>query len=352
MDRCEACRQRVAALAVGSRDEEARSSDVTMCAPSTMTAPPGVELVVPAAGERIGRYLVLSRIGSGGMGVVLAAHDPELDRRVAIKLVQPSVPAAVSERAHDMLRREAQAMARVDHPNVVTVHDVGSHGGRLFIAMQLVPGVSLDVWLRGVRRRWRTALAICRDAGRGLAAAHRAGLVHRDVKPQNILVGEDGVARIADFGLAVNGRAEPGVPGGTPAYMAPEQHRGGAADTRTDQFAFCVTAFEALWGVRPFGGRTPEEIARAIERGRVRPVRRGRVPRRVRDGLLRGLAADPAARFPSMDALLVELEVAPAPGERRAALLVAAGLSLGVAHPPKACDPAGWRSHVGFCATK
>jgi serine/threonine protein kinase len=265
------------------------------------------------------------------MGVVLAAHDPELDRPVAIKLVQPSVPAAMAPRAHELLRREAQAMARLHHGNVVAVHDVGSHRGGTFIAMQLVPGVSLDRWLRSSVRSWRSILAVCVDAGRGLAAAHRAGLVHRDVKPANILVGDDGVARIADFGLAIGGHGDSDASGGTPAYMAPEQHRG-AADARSDQFSFCVSVFEALWSVRPFSGRSPVEVTREVMAGRIREVRRGGVPRRVMAALVRGLAADAGDRFTSMEALLTALE-APSREPRLgvAALVAAAGLVLGTA---------------------
>jgi serine/threonine protein kinase len=225
-------------------------------------------------------------------------------------------------------------MARLHHGNVVAVHDVGSHEGRTFIAMQLVPGVSLDRWVFAQPRSWRSTLAVCVDAGRGLAAAHRAGMVHRDVKPQNILVGDDGVTRIADFGLAI-GTARDGeleAAGGTPAYMAPEQHRAAqrqahdvdvngdgddddltafilAPDARSDQFSFCVTVFEALWRVRPFAGRAAGELVREAESGRIREVRLGGIPRRVHAALVRGLSPDPADRFASLDDLLAELDL-------------------------------------------
>jgi eukaryotic-like serine/threonine-protein kinase len=311
---CPACRSRVdlttGAATEPSWLERSELTEPTVWGPRAGRTRPVRERSVPAPGDRIGRYVVLDVIGHGGMGVVLAAHDPELDRPVAIKLVQPSVPSAVAARAHDLLRREAQAMARLHHINVVAIHDVGTHDGRTFLAMQLVSGESLDRWLRGpgaTTRSWRAVLAMCVDAGRGLAAAHRAGIVHRDVKPQNILVGDDGIARIADFGLAIAGRSEGDSAGGTPAYMAPEQHRG-AASARSDQFSYCVTVFEALFRTRPFAGRSAAELAAEIEAGRVREIRRGNVPQRVLAALVRGLAAEPADRFATLDELLGALE--------------------------------------------
>ena len=266
------------------------------------------------AGARVGRYAVAERLGAGAMGVVHAAHDPELDRRVAVKLMHD---AAWSPR----LVREAQALARLAHPNVVTVYDIGEHAGRVFIAMELVPGATLASWLAARPRSWREIVAAFLQAGRGLAAAHAAGYVHRDFKPDNVLVGEDGRARVSDFGLACLETTPPvavppdtpsdaitrtGVLAGTPAYMAPEQLDGAASDARADQFAFCVALFEALHGVRPFAGSTVAELRSAIER---RAVQRGkRVPARVQRVLLRGLAADPAARFADMPALLAALE--------------------------------------------
>jgi serine/threonine protein kinase len=306
---CPACVHRAAAVAVAVTEDGWPSA----CEPTEPTVGIGARcgrapVGVPGPGERVGRYVVLHAIGHGGMGVVLAAHDPELDRPVALKLVQPSTPPALAVRAHELLRREAQAMARLHHGNVVAVYDVGCHDGGTFLAMQLVPGVSLDRWLRAGRRGWRSILAVCDGAGRGLAAAHRAGLIHRDVKPANILVGDDGIARIADFGIAVAGSASAETGGGTPAYMAPEQ-RHGAADARSDQFSFCASTFEALWGVRPFGGRSPDDVEREVAAGRLREIRRGAVPSPVLAALARGLAADPADRFPSMEALLAALDV-------------------------------------------
>ena len=225
------------------------------------------------AGDRVDRYVIEARLGAGGMGVVYAAHDPELGRKVAIKLVRAG---ADDER----LRREAQALARLAHPNVVAVHDVGTCDGQVFIAMALVEGQNLRRWLatpRPVDAILRHLVA----AGRGLAAAHAAGLIHRDLKPDNIFVSATGETLVGDFGLARDAAAPAaddapltapplaspdltltGTVLGTPAYMAPEQATG-AATRASDQFSFCVTAWEALHGARPFAGRGMAEILEA-----------------------------------------------------------------------------------------
>jgi eukaryotic-like serine/threonine-protein kinase len=281
-----------------------------------------------ARGTTIGRYVILDRIGGGGMGVVYTGYDPELDRKVALKLLRPD--RAAGEAARLRLLREAQAIARLSHPNVVAVHDAGTFGDQVFIAMELVSGTTLRRWLDEERRPWREVVDRFLLAGRGLAAAHAAGLVHRDFKPDNVLLGKDGRVRVADFGLAraVGGtgaeeEASPesggilespltqlGMAVGTPAYMSPEQLRGERADARSDQFSFCVALWEALYGERPFAG--------VLERGPVREVPAGsRVPDRLRQALLRGLAADPAARHPSMEELLDRLERDPEASRRR-----------------------------------
>jgi hypothetical protein len=294
-----------------------RSTAVTRVRADGTAPPVDRDDDVPTPGQRLGRYVVHRVLGGGGMGLVVAAHDPELARDVAIKLVRPSLWRAATDASRGLLRREAQAMARLDHPNVVAVHDVGTDDGRLFVAMQLVAGESLDEWRRRDRRSWRQVLTVCLGAAAGLAAAHRAGLVHRDVKPHNILVGDDGAVRVADFGLALLHRPGAGVecdamPCGTPAYMAPEQHRGEATDERSDQFAFCVTVFEALHGCRPYPGRRPEEIAASIAEGRLRAPPGCGVPKHVDQALRRGLSAAPTARFPTMDALIAALSPRPA----------------------------------------
>ena len=195
------------------------------------------------AGQQIGGYTVVRSLGAGGMGEVFLATDDRLRRQVAIKVVRPG---AVRDLTRDLLLREAQALARVTHPNVVTVYEVGLFGDQVFIAMEYVAGTTLREWLRAEPRAWRIAVRQLTAAARGLAAAHAANLVHRDFKPENILVGDDGRARVVDFGLA--GAAEVGAVAGTPAYAAPEQKAGGFGDALSDQFAFGVTLGEAVTG--------------------------------------------------------------------------------------------------------
>jgi tetratricopeptide (TPR) repeat protein len=272
----------------------------------------------PTPPERLGRYVVLDRLGAGGMGVVYAAYDPELDRKVAIKVVKH-----VSAEAGARLQREAQAMARLVHRNVVVVFDAGSVDDEVFVAMELVEGVTLRRWLAARAARWREIVAMFGQTGDGLAAAHAAGIVHRDFKPENVLVGADGVPRVADFGLARTQTDEGDAAGtttpgggtlvthagarlGTPAYMAPEQQRGAAVTPAADQYAFCVSLYEALYGARPSDDQ---------DRGP-----RAAVPARIRRVVLRGLAERPEERWPSMAALLAALRHDPARRWRWAAL--------------------------------
>jgi serine/threonine protein kinase/tetratricopeptide (TPR) repeat protein len=268
------------------------------------------------AGTKIGRYIIERALGSGGMGVVYAARDPELDRNVAIKLLHEGAPA-------ERLRREAQALAKLHHPNVVTVFDVGQHEGQSFVAMALVDGKNLRAWQRE-RRPNRELLRVIIEAGRGLVAAHDAGLMHRDFKPDNVFVSHHGNVLVGDFGLARSADDAPdtssntlsaadtgltmtGALVGTPAYMAPEQARG-EPELSSDQFAFCVTAWELLYGERPFAGGNVEEVIDSIEHGRIKDPKDDRgVPARVRRALERGMAAKPADRWPSIGALLDEL---------------------------------------------
>jgi eukaryotic-like serine/threonine-protein kinase len=276
---------------------------------------------------KIGRYTVLRRIGSGGMGVVYAAYDDDLDRRVAIKLVHSA--AASSPDASLRLRREAQALARLSHPNVIGVHEVGEHGELVFIAMEFVRGKTLREWWSEPERSRQVVLDALVQAGRGLAAVHATGMVHRDVKPENVMIGDDERVRLMDFGLARGDVHEPlpsldgtqdvgpvasarltrsGALIGTPAYMAPEQFEGGDVDARTDQFAFCVMAWEALYGERPFAGKTVEQLVATVTAGRRRePPARSGVPQHVRRALVRGLSVDPGARFVDVTTLLDEL---------------------------------------------
>ncbi|MCB9703884.1 MAG: serine/threonine protein kinase [Myxococcales bacterium] len=298
-------------------------------------------------GAKIGRYLVLDTLGEGGMGVVYAAYDPELDRKVAIKILRPGRSRRDQSHAPTRLLREAQALARLSHANVVAVHDVGAHESKVFVAMEFIAGSTLADILAGGGLDQPALLRLFRGAGEGLAAAHRAGLVHRDFKPENVMVDREGRPRVVDFGLAhavaeaelssVDGSpadaparlTQTGALMGTPAYMAPEQHRGQATDARTDVFAFSVALYEALYGERPFAGETLATLAAAVLDGRVRePARGSRVPARLRRVLLRGLAVDPGDRYQSMDALLVALDRAIAAPRRRALLGLAALIPL------------------------
>ncbi|PCC70100.1 Serine/threonine protein kinase [Nannocystis exedens] len=276
-----------------------------------------------ARGTLIDRYVLLEHVGAGAMGVVYGAYDPELDRKIALKFLKSHDR---DYKARARLIREAQALARLAHPNVVTVYDVGTFGDEVFVAMEYVHGVTLRQWLTARRRDWRDIVAVFGAIGCGLAAAHDAGLVHRDLKPENIMIGVDDRVRVMDFGLARAAVGESredlaapppdqpveltrtGTLLGTPAYMAPEQWEGLEADARTDQFAFCVALWEALYGSRPFCGETPSALLLAITRGDITPPRDGRrAPPWLRRLLERGLAVDPAARWPSMTVLLAEL---------------------------------------------
>ncbi|HEU4536449.1 MAG TPA: serine/threonine-protein kinase, partial [Polyangiaceae bacterium] len=211
-------------------------------------------------GTRVGRYRIVEWVGAGGMGVVYAAFDPELNRKVAIKVLRYEVGKDDRQRRQfeERLRREAQVMARVAHPNVAAVYDVSEYGGRAFVAMEYIEGETLARWLKRRERPWPAVLERYVAAGRGLAAAHAAGLVHRDFKPQNVLVGEDGRVLVTDFGLARSVGddeatapflkaetpspfvTEPGQIVGTPAFMAPEQRSGCPVDARADQYSFCL----------------------------------------------------------------------------------------------------------------
>ncbi|HTR49212.1 MAG TPA: serine/threonine-protein kinase [Kofleriaceae bacterium] len=312
-------------------------------------------------GTLLGRYVVLEVLGEGGMGVVYSAYDPELDRKVAVKLLQARIGGTAGQA---WLQREAQAMARVTHPNVIAVYDVGTlPNDRVFVAMELVAGVTLREWLKQhARCPPREVLPLLRAAGEGLAAAHAAGLVHRDFKPANVLVGNDGRVRVMDFGLAraqtdathrdVDLKITTSSPlaadltatgdlVGTPAYMAPEVLAGRDADAASDQFSFGAALYEALYGTRPFREGASRELG---------PLpTEPRVPPRLQQVVTRALAIDPAARYPSMKALLAELALDADAGRRRvyiaalAVLLAGGGLAatlLASGMNDTACDGA------------
>ncbi|MDC0723425.1 WD40 repeat domain-containing serine/threonine-protein kinase [Nannocystis bainbridge] len=295
----------------------------------------------PSESERVGRFAVLRRLGAGSMGVVFAAYDEQLDRRIALKLIHAGHhdPAAAAR-----CKREAQAQARVAHPHVVQVYEVGEARGHVYVAMEFVQGETLRAWQEREPRGWREVLAMYVQAGSGLAAAHASGQTHGEFKPESVLVGDDGRARVVDFGLARVRAASvpqsmpegegpkehvrmgmsiktdrPGDAVAAPTAVAPEQHAGGEGDARSDVFGFCAALQEALHGVRPFAGERREEVQAAIVAGAI--VRGAReVPGWLQRAVERGLQADPAARWPSMDALLEALGRDPSRLRRRLGL--------------------------------
>ncbi len=340
LDECEACRVAVTRLV----------------APSSDTRP-----ALPVGVEVAGRYRVSRLLGRGGMGEVHEAWDLNLERRVAVKVLLPRGHDREDiERRIARLVRESKAMARLRHPNVVAVHDAGSWEGHAFVVMELVDGQTLRSWLVRRRREWADVVAMFAGAGHGLAAAHAVGIVHRDFKPDNVLVDEHDRPQVTDFGLARlvddtmawSGRSpasaespeagtiewngviefdasgsltQTGAAVGTPAYMAPEQFRGQAVDARADVFGFCVALYEGLVGRRPFVGDTPRAILEAQWRGpATKPLDEAGVPRFVRDAIVAGLQVDPRARPASMGVLLQRLQ----PRPRRRRWLVATTLGV------------------------
>ena len=294
----------------------------------TSGTPYGAPATPLAPGTHVaGQYVVQSVLGRGGMGIVYRAHHLSLERAVALKLHGGGGGGSGSSTETARLEREAKAMARLNHPNVIGVYDVGTHEGNLFIALELVEGGTLDHACGG--RPWQGVLQLYLQAAEGLAAAHEAGLVHRDFKPANVLVGRDGRVRVADFGLARN--AGPGGSGadvsalsgsleqltatgamvGTPRYMAPEQFGGGRVDARADQFSFCVALYEALWGRPPFAATTAGELLFVMTTDGPAPPPPSDVPPAIWDALRRGLLAKPEQRFESMRALMRALQSSP-----------------------------------------
>ena len=310
--------------------------------------------------QRIGHFVLLSELGRGGMGTVFAAYDERLDRKAAIKLLHTGNRTSPVHRQRVL--REAQAMAQVSHPNVVAVYEVDEVNGLVFIAMEFIDGITLTAWQRQPGRTWQELLGTYLQAGHGLAAAHATGLVHRDFKPDNVLVSRGGRARVLDFGLARRGdgtlttsdSGDPdmsprspdkltmdGVVSGTPGYMSPEQFLSAPVDARADQFSFCAALFEALFGQPPFAGKVEAEIAGNTLGGHVQPRRPDSpVPEEIHRALLRGLSTNPDDRYPTMDELLAALllettdSAAAAASSRkrfvRAALVVGMGLTAAV----------------------
>jgi len=285
------------------------------------------------------RFKLLDELGVGGMGIVFAAYDVELERKIAIKLVRPQASGNLSaDEAQAWLMREARAMARISHPNVLAVHDVGTLGDQMFIAMEYVEGTTLSQWLKAQDRPWRDVLNMFIQAGRGLAAAHARGILHRDFKPENVLVDKDGRARLVDFGLARftdpimswhrtsdNGESQADVKNmpntvlgvtashgkfvGTPSYMAPEQLIGQPIDEKTDQYSFCVALFRGFYGKLPFNAESVGVLLEQIKHRRINAVpKSSRVPLSLHQAISRGLSPNPEDRFSSMKALLDQLD--------------------------------------------
>jgi serine/threonine protein kinase len=341
---CRECRALVAALAVDAGED----SSANTFRHERLTASQAGELPrkVLSIGDRVGRYLVLSSLGAGGMGVVFAAYDPQLDRKIALKLLRSGL-AGSSKDARTRLRREAQAIAQLSHPNVVSIYDVGTtDDGDLYIAMEFVEGDTLTTWLKSYPRTWREIIDLFVQAARGLLSAHRVGLLHRDFKPDNVLVGGDGRVRVTDFGLArsllapdESAQAKPvmtaldvaltatGTVLGTPRYMPPEQLTGPELDARSDQFSFCVALYEALYGSHPLRGGTSVSM---LERGdKALPPPEGlKIPAAIGRAVLRGLERDRARRFPSMASLIDELVPPPRRLPLRHAALASAAILL------------------------
>ncbi|HVK87088.1 MAG TPA: protein kinase [Kofleriaceae bacterium] len=320
LDQCARCFALVAASAKVMSTSETSFADGSLGTSSDDT--PGIDVL--RRGTRVGRYEVTSLVGAGAMGRVYAAIDTELNRTIALKLVRARRGADADRR----LLREARTMAKLAHPNVVTVHDVGMFGEQVFLAMELIEGETLRTWLAQSRRP-RSVLTTFLSAGRGLAAAHAAGVIHRDFKPDNVLVGADGRIVVTDFGLARDASGEgeePEVLAGTPGYMAPEQLRREPIDARADQFSFCVALHEGLTGERPFRGQRPAELLDAISQQAFVDARGA--PRHVQRAIRRGLSASPEDRFVSMDALLAALSRDPSATRRRVVLGAIAGLAL------------------------
>ena len=310
-----------------------------------------------AVGTVVGRFVVVDFLGAGGMGEVYGAYDPNLERKVAIKFLRPELLGRGDQTtAAERMRREARLVAKLSHPNVVTVFEIDVFEDRLFIAMEYVDGRSVAEWLKAEPRAVRDVVRVFLEAGAGLAAAHAAGVIHRDFKPHNVMITKAGEVRVMDFGLAhldTDADAPAGHPSpplaivssspdssaerderltrtgtlvGTPAYMAPEQFLGTKAGARTDQYSFCVALHEALVGRRPsgpVGSRGNTAKLEALEAG---PTARS-VPRWIRRALRRGLAVDPAQRYASMDDLLADLR-ADKTRRRRIALALVASVAL------------------------
>jgi len=369
---CPDCRTVVAETARFFSLDETAEADRLDGDDEPATSPPSDKRAPLSPGTRVSRYVISEVIGVGAAGVVYRAYDPELKRNIALKLLRTDHARELGPLKARLLR-EAQAMAQLSHPNVVSVFDVGTYGDEIVIVLELVEGQTLARWLGERPRPWQEIRSAFIDAGKGLAAAHAVQLVHRDFKPANVLVGTDGRVRVTDFGLArtmelddeakseeADAEAptssprsarpplfsmtatEDGGLAGTPVYMAPEQFRRRRADARTDQFSFCVALYMALYRRHPYlvGASklyTLEQLADSVTNGSLQLPNRTEVPSAFLEILRRGLEVDPKARFASMQELLDKLmsdwavpPAAPVKNTRRPMLLIAAA-ALGLA---------------------
>lgn len=339
VDRCGECQGDLSALAI-ARTRSTQFADEQ----SSFLQQAEIE-----PGQHYGRYIALAELGRGAMGVVMRAYDPELDRAIAVKIVRPGVWQKATSNARRLMRLEAQAMAKLSSPNVVTIYDVVSDEDGLALAMELVDGTTLREFCAG-KDEWSALLGTCIAAGKGLQAAHEASIVHRDFKPDNILCSDDGRVLVTDFGLAqlIDDSARSESVAGTPAYIAPEVIDSGIATPVSDQFSFCVTTYEVLYGERPFSATDWDGLIAQARAGVFRDSNKRRVPSSVRQTLLRGMHADPNRRFESMEKLLTVLQRAL---QRRSRLWRAAvvfgvvALAVGAlaysrlsAHPSVSCE--------------
>lgn len=316
-----------------------------------------------ARGDHVGRYIVLDPIGEGASATVYRAYDAELDRRVALKVLHPgSITADREER----LLREARTLGRLSHDNIVTVFDAGRAGDRVFVAMELVEGRTLRDWLAQEKRGWTEVVEVFARAARGLCVAHEAGVVHRDFKLDNVLVGGDLRVRVADFGLALHSddldRRLDHALSGTPAYMAPELFTGATSDARSDQYAYCVSLYEALFGARPYRAATIDEQLSLARVGVADRSPNPEVPHWLYASVRRGLDPDPSRRHPSLRAMIDEwpddphadLRHSNMPRAMLVAAIMTAQLALGLYFDPpgarSAAAPRDARIDLGWVA--
>ena len=340
IEMCQECRL---AIQVGKRDQQ-KHEDLVLSQTPDNTLDQLCNKLIPfsqfSPGKTIGRYITVKPLGLGGMSEVYSAYDPELDRRIALKLMRTDVYAdSRIESNVTRLMKEAKAMAQLSHPNVISVYDVIKVDGQVVIAMEYISGGTLRSWLQAEPRSWQEIVDKFVLAGQGLAAAHAAKLVHRDFKPANVLVENDGQVCVTDFGLvrgldqeedlkptkfpAFNIRWDESLTNtgayiGTPAYMSPEQLLGEKSDTRSDQFCFCVALFASLYGQRPFSGESPEELKESVLSGEIVPIDSTKeVPAWLYDIVKKGLEVKPEDRYPSMEELLGKLRYNPEEAERK-----------------------------------